>query len=56
MVSVSVADAKARLSELLTRASMGEAVVITRHGKPVAQLTAVEKAWEPIDPAELEGS
>ena len=37
-MDVSVADAKNRLPELIRRAESGEIVVITRHGKPVAQL------------------
>lgn len=40
MVSVSVADAKARLSELLDRVEAGETVSITRRGKPAARLVA----------------
>jgi prevent-host-death family protein len=36
--SVSVADAKARLSEILDRVEAGEEVVITRRGKAVARL------------------
>jgi prevent-host-death family protein len=43
MAEYSVADAKARLSELLERAEKGEGVVITRHGKPVAELRAVAR-------------
>ncbi len=49
MTTVSVADAKARLSELLDRASQGEEVVITRHGKPVARLVPTERPRKPID-------
>jgi prevent-host-death family protein len=41
MQTVSLADAKARLSELVERAAGGETVRITRRGKPVAQITAV---------------
>ena len=37
-MKVSVYAAKARLSELLALAEQGEEVVITRHGRPVAQL------------------
>jgi prevent-host-death family protein len=37
-VEVSVADAKNRLSELLRSVAEGEPIVITRNGKPVAQL------------------
>lgn len=35
-------DAKARLSELIERASKGERVTITKHGTPVAMLVAAE--------------
>ena len=35
-MEVSEAEAKARLSELLTRVEAGEAVIITRRGKPIA--------------------
>lgn len=37
---VSVAEAKAQLSALLTAVEQGEAVTITRHGRPVAILSA----------------
>jgi prevent-host-death family protein len=38
--TVSVAEARARFSELLDAAEAGETVVITRRGAPVAELTA----------------
>lgn len=38
-MDVSVADAKNRLSELIRAMEAGERVVITRNGKPVAQLS-----------------
>ena len=37
-MQVSTADAKNRLPELIRAVERGERVVITRHGKPVAQL------------------
>jgi prevent-host-death family protein len=37
-VDVSIAEAKNRLTELIRAVEAGEKVVITRHGKPVAQL------------------
>ena len=40
MSTYSVADAKARLPQLINSALAGEEVVITRHGKPVAELRA----------------
>ena len=36
MLEVSVAEAKAKLSELLNKIEAGEQVTITRRGKPVA--------------------
>jgi prevent-host-death family protein len=38
MLQVTVAAAKARLSSLLDAVEAGEAVVITRRGKPIAEL------------------
>jgi prevent-host-death family protein len=52
METVNLADAKARLSELVERAAAGETVRITRRGKPVAQIVSV-KARKPIDFAAL---
>lgn len=40
VMEVSVAEAKNHLSELLRSVEQGEQVVITRNGKPVAQLVA----------------
>ena len=37
-MDVSIAEAKNRLPELIRAVEGGEKVVITRHGKPVAQL------------------
>jgi prevent-host-death family protein len=37
--TVSVAEAKARLSELLAAVEAGESIVITKRGKPVARLS-----------------
>jgi prevent-host-death family protein len=37
-MQVSIAEAKNRLPELIRAVEAGEQVVITRHGKPVAQL------------------
>lgn len=40
-MEVGAYEAKTHLSELLDRVSMGERIVITRHGTPVAALTRV---------------
>jgi prevent-host-death family protein len=53
MKTVNLADAKARLSELVERAAAGDTVRITRRGKPVAQLTAVETPRKPVDRAAM---
>lgn len=48
MSTVNLADAKARLSELLDKVEAGEELVITRHGRPVARLTAVHAPKKPV--------
>ena len=48
MDTVSLAEAKARLSELIERAVAGDTVCITRRGKPVVRLSAVRSPREPI--------
>ena len=53
MDDIPLADAKARLSELVARAVAGDTVRITRRGKPVAQLTAIDVERKPIDVAAL---
>ena len=54
MDAVSLADAKARLSELVDRVEAGDSIDITRRGKPVARLTAVSRPRKPIDAALLQ--
>jgi prevent-host-death family protein len=50
---VSLADAKAHLSRLVQEAAAGEPVCITRRGKTVAQITAVDIPRKRIDVAAL---
>jgi len=54
MDGVSLADAKAHLSELIDRVEAGESIEITRRGKPVALLTAVVRPRKKIDLALLQ--
>jgi prevent-host-death family protein len=54
MEDVTLASAKARLSELVERAARGESIRITRRGKPVAQLLGVEGRRKPVDLAVLQ--
>ena len=42
MTSVSVAEAKNNLSSLIERALAGEQVIITRHGREVIEMRAIE--------------
>jgi prevent-host-death family protein len=49
MDDVTVAEAKAHLSELIERAERGEPVRITRRGKLVARITGIERPVQAID-------
>ncbi len=53
MDKISLAEAKARLSELVDRVEAGDSIDITRRGRPVARLTTVSKPPKPIDAAAL---
>lgn len=54
MNQYSVAEAKARLSEILDKVEAGTEVVITRRGAPVARLSAVSRRpRRPLDLAAL---
>jgi prevent-host-death family protein len=53
MSTITVAEAKAHLSEVLDRVERGEEVVITRRGKPVARVSCVEGPKMPLDLAAL---
>jgi antitoxin (DNA-binding transcriptional repressor) of toxin-antitoxin stability system len=44
----------ASLSELIDRALDGEAVVVTRHGRPVAEIKPIQAAPRPITKADLD--
>jgi prevent-host-death family protein len=48
MTTVTLVEAKTRLSELLDRVEAGEAVVITRHGRPIASLSPVVQPKQPL--------
>lgn len=51
---VSLREAKAKLSELAERVADGGDIVISKHGKPAARLTAVRRARKPVDLAKLQ--
>ncbi|HUP92984.1 MAG TPA: type II toxin-antitoxin system prevent-host-death family antitoxin [Solimonas sp.] len=48
MNKVSVVQAKAHFSEILAKVESGQDVLITRHGAPVARLSAVDRAKHPL--------
>jgi len=48
MYSVSVAEAKARFSEILGHVEGGDEVIITRRGRPVARLAALAKPLKSV--------
>jgi antitoxin (DNA-binding transcriptional repressor) of toxin-antitoxin stability system len=48
MITVTLLQAKARLSELLDKVAAGEEVVITRRGRPAARLDAILPVKQPI--------
>lgn len=54
MSTVSLADAKAHLSELVDRVEAGESIEITRRGKRVARLTTTDRPRKAIDLAALQ--
>ena len=47
MCQHSVADAETQLDALIDRALAGEGIVITRHGRPIAELKPVETTGRP---------
>jgi prevent-host-death family protein len=49
MSDINLAEAKARLSELVDRVAAGESVRITRRGKPVAELVRATAPRRRID-------
>ena len=53
MVTVNLAQAKARLSELLDKVEAGEEVVVTRHGRAVAHIVPAAHPKRPLPLDEL---
>jgi prevent-host-death family protein len=54
MGTIDLAAAKAHLSRLVGRVEAGEAIDITRRGKPVARLTTAARPRKRIDMAMLQ--
>ncbi|MDK1009491.1 MAG: type II toxin-antitoxin system Phd/YefM family antitoxin [Actinomycetota bacterium] len=52
MTSVGIHEAKTNLSKLLRRVSVGEEIIITRSGEPIAKIVPIkpdQKRWFGID-------
>lgn len=49
MLTVTLAEAKTHLSELLNQIEAGEEVVITRRGQPVARLSSLETPKKAVE-------
>jgi prevent-host-death family protein len=52
---VNIAEAKARLSDLVDKAANGEEILIARHHKPVARLVPLARAFGPRKPGSAKG-
>ncbi|MGR3742611.1 MAG: type II toxin-antitoxin system Phd/YefM family antitoxin [Pseudooceanicola nanhaiensis] len=43
-MQIAIAEAKAQFAELIRRVEAGEAIELTRYGRPVARIVAAERA------------
>jgi len=50
----SIAETKNKITELIARAERGEEIVITRHGREVAKIVAVDAPAKQISEADLD--
>lgn len=55
MATFNVADAKARFSELIQKAMVGEEVVIARDNKPLVKLVPLSSPGQPRVPGSAKG-
>ena len=55
MSQFNIAEAKARLSELVKKAMLGEEVIIARHNKPVLKLVPLDRPKRPRKPGSGKG-
>lgn len=56
METVSVYEAKADFSQLLRRAEDGECIIVSRHGRPIAQIGPVVQLPRPVVVGDLAGA
>ncbi len=55
MQITNISEAKAQLSKLIERVSLGEDIIIGKAGKPVARLVRYENNRQPRQPGALKG-
>lgn len=55
MITVSVEEAQAKLSELIRKLAMGEEVIITKNNQPIAQLTGLISEKPQPNPGRCKG-
>jgi len=55
MTKVNIAEAKARFSQLVRKAMMGEEVIIARDNTPVLKLVPIESPTAPRKPGTAKG-
>lgn len=55
MSKFNIAQAKARFSELVQKAMLGEEVIIAKDNKPVLKLVPLEKPKQPRKPGSAKG-
>ena len=55
MPKFNIAEAKARFSELVQKAMLGEEVIIARDNKPVVKLVPLDKPKQPRKPGSGKG-
>jgi prevent-host-death family protein len=48
VLTVTLVEAKTRLSELLDKVAAGEEIIVTRHGRPAARIAAVAPPKQPF--------
>lgn len=47
-MNIPVSEAKAKFSEILSRAAAGEEIVVTKHGKPIVKITDIAEDKEAL--------
>ena len=51
-MQIALSAAKAKLTDLARRAEAGETILLTRHGRPVAQITPIGSVRHGLPPGE----